>query len=285
MPKVQLSEEEIQKLLSLYQEGYSLKVCGEKIGYSKDIVKRVLKENNIEIRPYALHRANNGNREKVKDKTFFSKERENSNMAWLLGFLASDGTVSSKNNGIKIGLSSKDEEILYKIKDLLSLTNSNVTHYVTNKGFDVSELFWTCQQHKKDLARYGIIPRKTFNLKPPYELNEKFYIDYIRGYFDGDGSITMTDKQYLGLGFKIVSATPEILNFIGDVFQQQYDIKKPKIYSSTRQRTNPLYSLEYSTNPTIKIYQYLYHDDTIYLKRKKDRYEELIKMKQISKSL
>ena len=121
--KVQLSNEKLQILLNSYDEGYSLKVSGQKVGISPDVAKRILKENGRTIRPYTTKVTDNGNREKVKNKTFFSKENENPDMAWLLGFLAADGTVRQKNNNIKIGLSSKDEEILFKIKNLLELTN------------------------------------------------------------------------------------------------------------------------------------------------------------------
>lgn len=270
--KVQLSNEKLQILLNSYDEGYSLKVSGQKVGISPDVAKRILKENGRTIRPYATKVTDNGNREKVKNKTFFSKENENPDMAWLLGFLAADGTVRQKNNNIKIGLSSKDEEILFKIKNLLELTNSSVTHYETNKGYDVSELAWTCKQHKIDLARYGIVPNKTFCLKPPYDLDEKYYKDYIRGYFDGDGSISINSGKYLR--FSIVSGTKEILEFIINVF---YDngIEKVKIMEDNRHlHTN--YYFSYANEDSIKIYDFLYYDNCLCLNRKKEKFDKII---------
>lgn len=109
-------------------------------------------------------------------------------MAWLLGFLASDGTVSSSDNTIKICLSAKDKEVLEKIKEEVEIENK-IVEYTTNNGFDCVDLHWTCAEHKKDLANYGITPNKTFTIKPPLGLKEEFYIDFIRGYFDGDGSL------------------------------------------------------------------------------------------------
>ena len=109
-------------------------------------------------------------------------------MAWLVGFLASDGSISQKGNGITIQLSKKDEEILQKIRFLLGIDNS-ITYYTTNTGFDVASYRWSGKTHKADLAEYGVIPNKTCALKPPYKLETDYYLDYIRGYFDGGKSI------------------------------------------------------------------------------------------------
>lgn len=193
-------------------------------------------------------------------------------MAYILGFLASDGTISLKKNTIKIGLSKKDEEILKKIKQEIEIEN-NITEYETNTGFDVVELSWTCAKHKADLSKYGIIPQKTFVLQPPKALNKEFIIDYIRGYFDGDGSIC---KSGNGLRFSICSATKDILTFIIDFFYEEYGIPKVSIYESNLNRKNTNYYFQYSTNAVKQIYNALYQSESLYLERKKLKFEELL---------
>ena len=69
----------------------------------------------------------------------------------------------------------------------------------TKDGFDVCSYRWSCKKHKEDLATYGVVPNKTFLLKPPYKLSEEFHLDYIRGYFDGDGSINLIKKVEIKL--------------------------------------------------------------------------------------
>lgn len=197
-------------------------------------------------------------------------------MAWLLGFLASDGSISKDKNTIKIGLSSKDKEILERIREELKLEDSYVNGYTTNTGFDVNELSWTCAQHKQDLARYGIIPQKTFKLKPPYELNRKYWIDYLRGYFDGNGCITF--HQQRNVIFTICSATKEILEFFIDFLYEDYGIDPVNIAEDKRGK-NINYILSYSTNASLKIYQYLYTSNTLYLERKKEKYDQIVQQK------
>ena len=68
-------------------------------------------------------------------------------MAWLLGFIASDGTIRKNENEIKIGLAIKDREILEKIKAELQL-QTEIKEYTTNTGYDTCTLRWTCEEHK-----------------------------------------------------------------------------------------------------------------------------------------
>lgn len=59
------------------------------------------------------------------------------------------------------------------------------------------------------MALYNVIPRKTGYAIIPPKLNRKFYPDFIRGYFDGDGSIWI--ERNGAVGFGITSHNIEIL--------------------------------------------------------------------------
>ena len=198
---------------------------------------------------------------------------ESHNMGWILGFLASDGTIGLKNNQIKIGISAKDKEILEKIKTEIQIEN-DIKSYTTNKGFDVVELSWTCQQHKKDLSRYNIVPQKTYLLKPPVNLSKEYWLDFLRGYFDGDGCISGNEKS---ICFSIGSCTKEILQWFIDFLYEDYHIPKVKIHEDKR-NIHTYYYFQYSTNASKQIYSLLYNSsDSLYLKRKYEKFTNLIK--------
>ena len=233
-------------------------------GFKRDTVKRLLQDMGVQLRTAGQTRA------KKKNIDYFLNE--NANMAWILGFLASDGTISKNRNTIKIGLSNKDKEILEKIKKEINIENK-ITEYTTNKGFDVVELSWTCQEHKQQLAKYGIIPEKTFKLKPPYELNRQYWKDYLRGYFDGDGCITIHNNYPY---FQITSGTKEILEWIVNFLYEDYNI--PKVNINKFIRTNTGYEIRYASKATKEIYNIIYSDmNNLYLERKYYKYTELIK--------
>lgn len=217
--------------------------------------------------------AANKNRNLLKNQNYF--QYENENMAWLLGFLAADGSIEKNRNVIKLSLSTTDKEILEKIRKEIQL-ESKVKDYQTSQGYEVSKIQWCSEQHKKDLAKYGIIPQKTFKLIPPYQLNKKFWKDYIRGFWDGDGSITLLKNNYNQLEWQLVSGTKEVLEFIVNYFYEEYNIPKVNINSINRHGNN-VYTILYSTNASKKIYEIFYNDtNCLCLQRKKDKYTKLI---------
>jgi hypothetical protein len=277
-----ITEEQKQEIIKLYTQEHrgQLYISKKVLGVNNPgKIKKVLKESNIPIRNFSeAATLSNKNREKHKNKKFFSKSNENPDMAWLMGFIAADGTIRKDSNEIKIGLARKDKEILEKIKITLEL-ETTVKDYISTNGYDCSCLQWTCEKHKKDLARYSIVPAKTFILKPPYQLDKKYWIDYIRGYFDGDGSINLIQNSNGrgngNLRWQVCSATKEIIEWIVDFLYDEYEIPKVKI--QIWQREHPLYGCQYSSSATRKIYNILYTPNSLFLKRKKDHFEEILR--------
>ena len=277
--KRQFSQEEWEIIYNSYvNDKKGLAYTAKLVGSSANTIKNLLKEHGISIR--SQHEAailSNKNRATKKDETYF--QNQSHNMAWILGFIAADGTIRKNSNEIKIGLAIKDKEILEKIREELKIP-AIVKEYTNTQGYDCCTLAWTCEQHKKDLALYHLIPAKTFQLKPPSDvLKREYWIDYIRGYFDGDGSVNLL-KNSNGRGngnlrWQVCSATKEILDWIVDFFYEEYGIKKVNILCDTT-RQQPLYYFQYSSVATRQIYKILYTSDSLFLKRKKDHFDEIM---------
>lgn len=273
------TEQEAQILIKEYVDNTkSLNYCAKLFQSTPNTIKQFLKERNIHIRTQAESAVcSNKHRAKHKKEDFFSQQSRD--MAWLMGFIASDGTIRKDSNEIKIGLAIKDKEILEKIKNKLELENV-VSEYTTSAGYDCCTLQWTCEQHKKDLAKYSIVPNKTFILQPPILLERKYWIDYIRGYFDGDGSVNLiSNGNHRGNGnlrWQICSATKEILEWIINYFYEEFQIPKVNILIDQKNRQNPIYYFQYSSQATRKIYDILYTDSDMFLKRKKEHFEYIL---------
>ena len=248
----------------------------QKAGVNLKELKEILEKNGYHLRNrHEAIIAANKSRNLLGNHNYFHEET--ANMAWLMGFLAADGSIEKNRNVIKISLSSVDKEILEKIRQEINL-KSEVKNYITEKGFSVSKIQWSSEQHKKDLATYGIIPEKTFKLMPPYKLDKKYWIDYIRGYFDGDGSIVINPNNYNTLTWEIGSATKGILEFMRDYFTKEYNIPFVSIYET--QRKEKFYLLMYSTNSAKALYNIMYYDENVLcLSRKKEKYTSLINNK------
>ena len=130
---------------------------------------------------------------------FFSKI-ETELQAYLLGFYASDGSIDEKRKTFRVELQTKDSEIVYLFKDIISpdaRLYSQDPHIVTGRngmkvqghgslGVDITSVI-LCN----DLVSLGIGYRKTYcDLHIPEQIPNDLIRHFIRGYFDGDGCIT-----------------------------------------------------------------------------------------------
>ena len=166
IPKVKVPEEIKDKIVENYLNGMGQIASGKEFGISGVVVKRVLQERKIRIRNYA----ESASISNVLRKKYFCNEdyfkKETPRMAYILGFLAADGSVSLRENVLKITLSQKDKELLEQIKEELEYTGE-IKDATTSKGFDISTLQITCKEYKQDLQKYNIVPQKTYTFSFP----------------------------------------------------------------------------------------------------------------------
>lgn len=270
--KTQLPQETVDKILDLYcNKQYGQQKISKIVGVGIRIIRRTLLENNIHIRSFAeASKASAKYRRKyeVNDNYF---DTQKPNMAYILGFLAADGSVSKDSNQIKIGLSAVDVDFLEMIKREMGIKNPILT-YTTNNGFEVSELRFTSQKIKQELATYNIVPRKTYSFEFPQKLEKQYYKDFIRGYFDGDGSVSTAGPS--AIRFQICSNRPGVLKVIIDYFKE-CGIPPVSILKQPR-GDNTLYYFQYSTIPTKDIFNILYYPECLCLPRKYKKYKSLL---------
>lgn len=271
--KTQLSQKEIDILIDAYcNKKYGLVKTGKLVGVNERIVRKVLIQNNIHIRSLAeANAANSINIRKynVNDDYF---DNESHNMAYILGFLSADGTVSRNGNTIKIGLSSADRDFLKLIKDELDV-ESKILDYETSNGYLVSELKFTSQKIKQKLAEYNVVPGKTETFTFPTNLSKKYWIDFIRGYFDGDGSVGTAGPS--AIRWQICSHRPQVLETIVEFLFEEYGIPKVSIQKN-KHGNSFLYTIQYSNNSTRKIFQILYTPNSLYLPRKFEKFKSIV---------
>lgn len=272
MKRTQLPKETVEGILDNYvNKGFGLIKSGKEFGVGTRVVRRVLLENNIHIRSFNEAASISGVNRRIHDvnDNYFSEE--NHNMAYLLGFLASDGTIRKNDNSVKIGLSSVDRDFLLTIKKEIGY-QGELTDYITSNGFSVSELRFTSKQIKADLAKYNIVPNKTFIYTFPKNLKREYWIDFIRGYFDGDGSVSTASSE--AIRWQVCSANPDVLNTIVDFFFEEYEISKVNL--QWQEKVHRLYYIQYSTTATRKIFQILYTPNCLKLPRKYEKFKKLV---------
>lgn len=247
---------------------------GKPFGLSQRAVKTILQENGVYIRNYVESKDNL--RKYTIDDDYFKTQSHN--MAYILGLLASDGSVSSKENGIFIQLKADDKKILEDINRELKNTRPVKVYSCVGKGEKEREIaklsFWS-STIKKDLAHYGIVPNKTFILKPPELLLPEYCISYIRGYFDGDGCIVLNNYTP---SFFIGGASKDIIQWMRDFLSTQYNIQTVlRTVKGKLSDNRDWYEITYYGDRARQIFNILYVKDSLYMERKYKKFLSLMK--------
>ena len=272
--KIQLPQETVDIILDNYcNKKYGLIKSGKEVGVSSYIVRRLLLEKGIHIRSFseAAVASNQTRRLYSVNDDYFSTESHN--MAYFLGFLAADGTVNKDSNQIKIGLSSVDKDFLEQLRQEIEAEHPIIS-YQTANGYNVSELKFSSSKIKQDLSKYNIIPRKTYSFSFPINLDRKYWIDFIRGYFDGDGSVSTAGPS--AIRFQICSYRPQVLETIVNYLYKEYDIPKVSIQQQMKESGHYLYNFQYSNSSTRKLFDILYYPGCLCLPRKYEKFKSII---------
>lgn len=255
------------EIIKEYINGASINSLAKQYNSTPYMIRKILIANDIKIRTaHEQTSISNLNRAiKVNDNYFSELNFENS---YYLGFVAADGTVRKDSNEIKITICNEDESYLLEMINRMNYQGR--LHYLEKTK--AVEYRFSSRQIKEDLAKYSIIPRKTYNGITIQNIPDKYKLAFIKGYYDGDGSVSI-NKNTKQVSVKIVSHTEEILKEFQEVIKQKCDI-----YINTRDN-HILYSLEFSTLPALDFLKELYSLNTPYLQRKYDKYLEILKIR------
>ncbi|MFA6415112.1 MAG: LAGLIDADG family homing endonuclease [Candidatus Paceibacterota bacterium] len=187
--------------------------------------------------------------------------------AYAIGLLTSDGNLSP--NGRHINLTSQDKEITEHARDIFAIDNK-----IGRKGRGGSRVkkYYVLQfgsvQFYAFLLKIGLTPAKSKTLGP-IDIPGKFFGDFIRGCFDGDGNISEQkhpESEELQLRFRIASASPAFLEWLLAEHRRLWHIKGGWIYTDKKKSVGMLC---FGKKDSIEILNYIYRYKTkYYLKRK-----------------
>ena len=287
-----INREHGKEIVNKYLNGaFANQLAEEYIGNKTryDIIFKILEENNISKRSASENK-------KLKDRKYyntnFNNRRYNCNhdffktwtseMAYILGFLATDGSIVETK--IKIGLQRRDCELLEKINKAIEgnypITFLEKKSKATNNFyFETASLEISSIPMVEDLKKLGVTENKTFTIKSFKEIVPNDYeIDFLRGVIDGDGGFDIVKgpkKIGKDIRMRVSSASLEFIEYLKEL-TDKYKIRSSGIKIDNKNRKNTLYVLNYSTKSSIIYYKLAYQNASIYLKRKKDKFDKFI---------
>lgn len=187
--------------------------------------------------------------------------------AYWLGFILADGH-NSKNKSLRIDI--KDKGHLEKLSKLI-YPDSDKLIKTRDLGFG-TVYYFHCGVHEivENISKHGVVPNKSKITKLPI-LTNKMYRHFIRGLFDGDGSLSYSqDKNYKRYIFSIVG-TYELMDGVKKIVKKECNIDlgigKMKTINRVYKKGN---------KQIISLLNWLYQDSTVYLERKFEKYQELL---------
>lgn len=259
------SQEQLEDILKKYQkDNWSQKEIANYYKVSRPVIKRLLNEMGVTFRQ--------------RTKKYYSDDDifeviDNSEKAYWLGFLAADGCNYQRehNASIILNIHQKDIEHLEKFKQFCN-SQAKIQQYITSSGYSantpMAKIVLNSKKMSKDLIDKGIVPKKSLILKPP-NISKQYYLPFILGYFDGDGSISKA-SQYNNYAISI-EGTREILEWINENLNISKKLEKRR-YNDNK---NSYYIRCGGTNKPYNILKQLYDSCETHLDRKYTLFKEL----------
>lgn len=249
-----------------------IKNISNMLNISYRAVRRVLKEAGINTRLKNRY---------VLDENYFDCI-DTEAKAYILGFIYADGFVGNDRfNNIVISIN--DREILEFISKEFKFSGEIRT---TKKGgFKNSKSGYSINFSSKIMAsrlrEIGLYPNKSLTLEKMPCIDEKLIRHFIRGYFDGDGSIVLSHNTsyYKAKGGTIKYIYPTYCfmilgteNFLNDILEKT-KFKHAKIYDT---RSEKMKCLKINAKKEYEnVFNYLYNNSTIKLERKYNKWNEI----------
>jgi len=193
--------------------------------------------------------------------------------AYWLGVFFADGNITKEGECKQIRFNTIDKDWLSIF--ISAINYSGTYHIETHKKYnkDIYCLTVGDDTLHDDLNTLGCIPNKTKVITFP-NISENLIPHFIRGYFDGDGSVGIyknaSNNNYYTLRSSFCTGSEQ--------FMVQLANKLPCHTKTIQKRKDSnLWVLVFSVKDSIRLYNYMYKDATVWLHRKRDKFEKYIK--------
>ncbi len=176
------TEEQVAYIIDKYiNKNYTLKQLGSEFGCNYGTIRNLLNKHHIQSR---------GNKQGYPRNEFYFNKIDTPEKAYWLGFLYADGCVHSNRYEISINIT--DKEHIEKFKKAIGAINHKITETTDSRWKNAKTLYQFSIRDKQlhsDLVKWGCIPQKSLQLNSFPNIPRDYISHFIRGYFDGDGSL------------------------------------------------------------------------------------------------
>ena len=258
----------INELIDDYIKCNSLSALSRKYKMSATTIKKLLLDNNIDTtKNFRLYEI---------DEDYFNLI-DSKDKAYFLGLLYADGYVNKE--GFFLSLCETDLPILETFKKYLKYSGNIKTKNTKNsKHCTQKQLNIYSSKMAEKLTQLGCFQNKSLTITFPTFLTEEMIPHFIRGYFDGDGSIYMITS--ISACFSIIGNEDLVSAILKKIVNAT---NLPEKVISKDKRCKKTASFKYSNrNHLLKIYKYLYAEcEDLYMERKFTKFTNFLYEKKL----
>jgi hypothetical protein len=275
--KSKKQKDRIILMQKLFLEGYTPTMVANMVGIHQKSI-------HYYINKYDLKVINKTRIYHCNDNYFNNIDTEKK--AYILGFIIADGHIS-KENRLCFSNSIDDISIFEEIRSEIS-PNSKIHLKKYNQGAKTRKEQCILRIKSNILCeqlrdKYNICNNKTHDTKFTFNLDlipEELKVHFIRGFFDGDGSISFYEtKGTIFFNFSFISTSFNFVNQVAQLFENNFKVKK--VIRKIQGKTINWFTLRFDydrhrAREIQKIYEFLYQDATIFLERKRIKFEKYL---------
>jgi hypothetical protein len=267
--KKNTTKETILSMLNLYIDGWSLDKIGKKFNLDSSTVQYHLNKHEEYLPRDNRHYEYN---------EFFFDAIDTEQKAYFLGLLFADGCNHTSHNTMAIFLKSSDEHIIrefnehiqsnksimFKERYVNEISGNKIEKVCKSVGIEIYS-----KHLSNKLTEIGCVKRKSLILQFPKCVPDEHVVHFIRGYYDGDGSLSIQKERY---GQIVILGTFDFCNEMSKIIKLKTGISqkvKPK------GKENIFKLVIAGSKDTLIVLNWLYDGSTIRLNRKYELFQKL----------
>jgi len=194
-------------------------------------------------------------------------------MAWVLGVIATDGSLESKR---QVAICQKEPELLLKLRSLLG-SDAKLIH-LPKRGLAgaIYRFAIGSRDIVEDLNRLGVPFNKSLKLRFP-KVPQKYMRHFLRGCWDGDGSVYWGKVGITQAASSICGGSRPFIAGIRDALVKLGLPPRPVEIQRKGNRKNQYYYVRWHARDSAKLYHVFYHrvSEDMYLSRKYKKFKAI----------
>lgn len=250
----------LSEFIQDYFDNFTMTQLEDKYNITKKTVKKILESNGLIYKNKSLAH------QKYKINSNYFEKINSEQKAYIFGFILADGNIYKTS--LKIDLNKKDECILRYVLNCMQ-SEHKIYSYKNNRSILIRNV-----KLVEDLKKLGCFPNKSHNLPfPTFDIIPKDLLHhFVRGYFDGDGSIQLHLYKSpiwrfsicapLNFALSLKSQFEQINVKMGIIQDKRISIDMKSLYCSSTLGPEGVFHVK-------NLYNYLYDNFTFSLDRKR----------------